>query len=211
MERLIEENISLKDNMQAMKTRLTQLEKSAIRSNVVVSGLASTSVKPAINEFINLSNSVLKTNVNVTEARKLPNNSVFVFTMSTALKANAVVSSKNKLRGSNVNIQKDSTADECTEMFHLRQLDRSIRSVDSRLKIRNGNSCVHINDVLYTWANGDIIAPRETDGNFLRYLKAQTNHACNIIVKGSKPDSAFQGTSSSTHLQNFHSNGMSNH
>ena len=74
MERLIEENISLKDNMQAMKTRLTQLEKSAIRSNVVVSGLASTSVKPAISEFINnsVSNSVLKTNVNVTEARKLP-------------------------------------------------------------------------------------------------------------------------------------------
>ena len=108
-------------------------------------------------------------------------------------------------------IQKDSTADERTAMFHLRQLNRAIRSVDSRLKIRNRNSCLYINDVLYTWANGDIIAPRETDGNFLRYLKAQTNHACNIIVKGSKPDSAFQGTSSSTHLQNFHCNGMSNH
>ena len=209
MQQLREENISLKENMQAMKTRLTHLGKSAIRSNVVVAGLGSTSVKSAINELINLSNSVLKTNVNVTKVRKLPNKSGFVSTMNTALEANAVVSSENKLRGSNVYMQKDSTADECTAMFHLRQLNRYLRSVDSRLKICNGKSCLYMNDMLYAWANDDILAPRE-DANFLRSLTAQTNHACNIIV-AQKPDSANQGTSSSTHLQNFHSNGMSNH
>ena len=76
------------ENMHAMKTRLPHLENFATRSNYLVSGLASTSVKPAINEFIN---SVLKTNVNITEARKLSNKGGFMFTMKTALEVNAVV------------------------------------------------------------------------------------------------------------------------
>ena len=130
------------------------LEKAPIRSNIVASGLASTSIKPAINELVNLSNSVLKTPINITEAQSLPKNNGYVFTLNSNLEANNMLMSKAKLRGTNVFIQREATADERVPMFHLRQLGKAIHAADPRLKVRNGISCIYINDVFYSWPNG---------------------------------------------------------
>lgn len=204
------ENASLKEDLNVMKTRLNYIEKATIRSNIVVSGLACTAVKPAINEFVNLSNSVLKTQINVTEARKLPNNNGFVFTLNTNLEANAVMSAKNKLRGTNVFIQKDSTSVERTAMYHLRQLSKAVRFIEPNLKVRNGNSCVYINDVLYTWSNDVFIAPSENDVTFLRSIAARANFPCNIAAKSKRSQPTQPGMSNNGALSTSHQQGFQN-
>ena len=184
---LKDENDSLKNDLFAIKTRLNYIEKAAIRSNIVVSGLSSTSVKTAIKEFSDLSNGVLKTSINITEGRKLPKNNGYIFTLNSQIEANSVISSKAKLRGTNVFVQKDATAEERTAMFHLRQLGKSLRSVDPRLKVRHGMACLYVNDILFSWSTGSFIAPSDADAKFLHSLVTQANFNCQIRLKSSRP------------------------
>lgn len=179
---LRDENVQLKGDLEVMKSRLEHIEQFSKRSSIVVTGLEGKHVKPAIEEFLKLSSTVLQTSVNVTEARKLSSGNAFVFTLNSALEADAVIASRTKLKGSKIYIQKDTTAIERNKMYNLRQLSKCLQKFDGSLKIRNGHSRIYINDKMYSWSNGNVVASKAADVDFLQSLLAKANYACNVVL-----------------------------
>lgn len=182
IQQLREENVQLKEDLKLMKSRLEYVEQFSKRSSIVVTGLDGNMVKPAIEQFAKLSTTVLKTSVNVTDVRRLPTGKGFVFTLNSAMEADAVIAARAKLKGSSIFIQKDSTADERHKMYNLRQLGRNIRRIDGSLKIRHGHSRIYINDKMFTWLNGSVVATKAPDAEFLHRLILNAKYDCRVVV-----------------------------
>ena len=183
LKQLREENQLLKNELLLMKSRLELLEQASKRSNLVVSGLAASFPNQAKDEFMQLCKSVLKCDVNVTSVRKISGGKSFVFNLNTTLEADSVISSRRLLKGSNVYIQKDTTAEERTKMFHLRALERNIKKADPNVKIRQGFARIYISDKPFYWIDGKYAATNETDATFLRNLVSCANFDAQIMVK----------------------------
>lgn len=198
IQQLREENAHLKEDLKLMKSRLEHVEQYSKRSNIVVTGLNANLVKPAIVEFEQLNSTILKTSINVTDVRRLPTGNGFVFSLNSALEADAVIAARAKLKGSSIFIQKDSTAEERHKMYNLRQLGKNIRKIDGSLKIRHGHSRIYINDKMFTWANGNAITSKAADADFLRRLVAKANYNCNVIVSGNSSAAATSSASTSS-------------
>lgn len=183
MHNLKEENLQLKQEIRQMKSRLELVEQVSKRANVVVSGLVSSSPNLANDEFTKLCKNVLKQDIKITSSRKIQAGKSYVFTLNSVLEAENIVANRRCLKGTNIYIQKDATAEERTKMFHLRFLERSIRKVDTNIKIRQGLGRVYIADKPFFWNDGNYEALTANDVEFCKKLMNKANLNNNIIIK----------------------------
>ena len=194
---LREENLVLKNESQQMKNRMEYIEQASKRCNLVVNGLSANSPHHAKEEFSKLCHTVLKSEVNVTSVRKLAAGKSYVFCLNSAMEVENVMMKRRLLKGSNVYIHKDSTADERTKMYNLRILEKNVRKADQNIKIRQGFARIFIDDKPFLWIDGKYAAAKQCDADFLRSLLQRANFDAEVIVKLQTPRNKNFATSSS--------------
>lgn len=184
---LREENIRLQKELEMMKNRLEQVDKTGRRNNIVVSGLASKFVPQALEEFKKLCELKLKVSVNVVEVRRIASGKSFLLTLNSIMEVNAILSSRRLLIGSNIFIDRDYTFDERNKRYLLRQLGKTVKNADKNMKIRYGDYSIFINDKPYTYDGDKIIAANKSDAEMLKNVLAKVGFVCTINVKGHTP------------------------
>lgn len=183
IEELREENVKLRNDINKLTTRLEYIDRRTRSANIVVSGLNSNSNNEAKNEFTKLCTNVLKVNIHVVNARKLPSKNTFLFTLETNMQAINVIAAKGNLNDGSIFIQKDYTNEEQNVRYNLRQINKAVANPQNNLKVRLGEFCIFINNKRYTWSMGKAVANCNDDAVFLRNLLSEANSSIDVTVR----------------------------
>ena len=170
------ENAKLRDIVSNLSARLERIDRKTRLSSVVVNGLSSGDSTEAKLEFNKLCTEVLHVNVSVTSCVKLSRRS-FIFNLESSTMTQNLLSSRSKLKGRSVYIQKDFTANEQNVRFKLRKISNCIKEKNKSIKVRLGDVCMYVNDKKFTWHNNKVMANSVSDSDFIKKLFNE----CNII------------------------------
>ncbi|GBP12700.1 hypothetical protein EVAR_70832_1 [Eumeta japonica] len=193
---LKKENLTLKNDVKKLTSRLDYIDRSMRLSNVVVTGLSSRNNNVAKTEFENLCADVLKVSNKIMSTRLLAGGKTFCFTLESRQQASDVLAAKNKLKGRRVYINKDYTNEEQNKRYKLRKLRRSIAACNRSVKVRLGEFCIFVENKKYTCDGNEIIANSNQDAVFLRSLTAEHENPFEIGVRVNQPDMEAMNTPS---------------
>lgn len=175
------ENEKLRLELSQLSARMERIDKKTRQSSVVVNGLKCVTPVEAKSEFKKLCSEVLSVNVNVSNCSKLGKKS-FVFNMESTMMVQDLLTTRSKLKGTSIYIQKDYTAQEQHIRYNLRQISKNIRDKNRSLKVRLGDLTIFVNDKKFNWFNNKVIANSQFDADFLKDIFIKCNISYEIIV-----------------------------
>lgn len=181
------ENESLRRDMNQLQSKIESMDKSMRRTNVVVSGIKSTSLADAKSKIIDICANTLNINVNIVRARVLKPNQEYLVEFETVQQAINVLMNGGKLKGGGIFVRKDLTADERSKQYHMRKLKNELIKLDGTTRCKFKGSSLIVNDKQYEWFDGAVIAKCVEDKESLRIMLANSTVTFTIEVMQRQP------------------------
>lgn len=213
IEKIHRENTELRNEIQELKvknsnmqTKIEQMDKLSRRFNIVVSGLKCEDYTKAKTMFTELCARVLSLQVNVNKVIKLKMANDFIMELDSAKQVNDILFNSGKLKHTGVYVQRDLTAEERSQKYHLRQLKKSLQTYDQRLEFHFKGTTLYINNKPFRWQNENIVAYNPEDEMFIKKLVSESKHRRNTpggrtLQETTRiPGPEYAATSSSTNM-----------
>ena len=142
---------------------MEQVDQRSRLSNVIIDGMSSESVLDAKTEFVDICTNVLNISSDIVEMRKSPNKKSNVVTLASPWQVAQILAAKDKLKHTQIYMKKDFTKAELNAKYRLRQLGKALSAANKNTKVRFGEFAIYVNDIKYTWFDGNIVATSNKD------------------------------------------------